>query len=374
MQIRYPLMAGAIVLAGLGYASAQYFPGLIGGGTVIGNTGTSNAVPGPTTAPVLGIPGTSTGQIGFAGATSGTVTVKSVPVAGSYNFNLPATAGTAGQPLISGGGVAAAQTYGTLGVSGGGTNCAAASGTCLDNITGFAANGVINRTGAGTYTQLTDPQLTTHIQPVTSTLSGAAPASGGGTTNFLRADGTWTSPTNPLLNTLTATSSASLIDTTSFTSSYSSYIILFESLVPAVQDFLQIQVSTDSGATWKNTSYISNAAVTFSSGTFSTSTSPNDPNASIILTQTNSNSLNATAGYGLSGIVRVFNPSGTTARKFFSGNVSYMCCVTANAADWAHSLVFGFWNGGNTAINGVKLTTGLGGNIASGIMRIYGVQ
>lgn len=41
---------------------------------------------------------------------------------------------------------------GTLPVANGGTNCGAASGTCLDNITGFASTGIISRTGAGTFT------------------------------------------------------------------------------------------------------------------------------------------------------------------------------------------------------------------------------
>jgi hypothetical protein len=36
-------------------------------------------------------------------------------------------------------------------VASGGTNCAAASGTCLDNITGFASTGFLTRTGAGAY-------------------------------------------------------------------------------------------------------------------------------------------------------------------------------------------------------------------------------
>lgn len=39
-----------------------------------------------------------------------------------------------------------------LGIASGGTNCGAASGTCLDNITGFSSTGFIQRTGAGTYT------------------------------------------------------------------------------------------------------------------------------------------------------------------------------------------------------------------------------
>ena len=47
---------------------------------------------------------------------------------------------------------------------------------------------------AGAFGGLTDAQLTGKIIAFTSSLSGAAPASGGGIFNFLRADGTWASP------------------------------------------------------------------------------------------------------------------------------------------------------------------------------------
>jgi hypothetical protein len=40
---------------------------------------------------------------------------------------------------------------GTLVTARGDTNCSVASGTYLDNITGFSSTGVINRTGAGAY-------------------------------------------------------------------------------------------------------------------------------------------------------------------------------------------------------------------------------
>jgi len=79
------------------------------------------------------------------------VTVQSPTTVVAYNFNLPTTAGSTGQPLVSGGGGATAMSFGTLGIGGGGTNCTGASGTCLDNITGFSSTGYINRTGAGTY-------------------------------------------------------------------------------------------------------------------------------------------------------------------------------------------------------------------------------
>lgn len=61
------------------------------------------------------------------------------------------TPGTTGQAWVSNG-AGADPAYQLLGIAGGGTNCAAASGTCLDNITGFASTGYMKRTGAGTYT------------------------------------------------------------------------------------------------------------------------------------------------------------------------------------------------------------------------------
>lgn len=48
--------------------------------------------------------------------------------------------------------------------------------------------------GAGSVEELTTTQATSLINPFSSTLKGAAPASGGGTTNYLRADGTWAAP------------------------------------------------------------------------------------------------------------------------------------------------------------------------------------
>ncbi len=53
-----------------------------------------------------------------------------------------------------------------LAVASGGTNCSAATGTCLDNITGFASTGMLGRTGAGQYAQRT---VTGTANEITST-------------------------------------------------------------------------------------------------------------------------------------------------------------------------------------------------------------
>jgi hypothetical protein len=61
-----------------------------------------------------------------------------------------------------------------LPVSKGGTNCTAASGTCLDNITGFSTTGVMSRTGAGTYAFVTStPILIVYTTPGANTWTKA---------------------------------------------------------------------------------------------------------------------------------------------------------------------------------------------------------
>ena len=52
---------------------------------------------------------------------------------------------------------------GTLGTANGGTNCSTASGACLDNITGFSSNGILNRTGAGAYSFLATGTATNQV-------------------------------------------------------------------------------------------------------------------------------------------------------------------------------------------------------------------
>lgn len=90
-----------------------------------GNVGIGTAAPGSLLTvngtAALGIAGTTTGILNVNGSTSGTISVQPQAAAGTYNFNLPTSAGTSGQPLLSGGGAASAMTFGTLGVAAGGT-------------------------------------------------------------------------------------------------------------------------------------------------------------------------------------------------------------------------------------------------------------
>jgi hypothetical protein len=169
---------GGCIVTSAGPASSMWISGLVisgnhcthqgGGGTnitidgaqnvnIVGNTfgnvsGGSTAVSiGATTANVRTVSnvcqsGTTCPRNMFLngldlyGSTSGAVSINPQAAAGTFNFNLPTAAGTAGQPLLSGGGGAAAQTYGTLGVAAGGTGQTTLS---ADNILYGAGTGGI---------------------------------------------------------------------------------------------------------------------------------------------------------------------------------------------------------------------------------------
>ena len=65
----------------------------------------------------IGSVGGTNGVLSFDGLTSGTITIQPQATAGTYNFNLPTTAGSAGQVLTSQGGGSAAMTWTSLGSS-----------------------------------------------------------------------------------------------------------------------------------------------------------------------------------------------------------------------------------------------------------------
>lgn len=104
-----------------------------------------------------------------------------VPASGGGTSNFLRADGTWATPAASGAYTASG------GITLTGTNFAlatVANNTVLGNVSG----------GVAVPLALNDIALTALIQPFSSTLSGAAPASGGGTVNFLRADGAWAVP------------------------------------------------------------------------------------------------------------------------------------------------------------------------------------
>lgn len=77
-------------------------------------------------------------------------------------------------------------------------------------------SGRVEFNNAGVLGEYTAAQLTAQINVFSSSLSGAAPSSGGGTTNFLRADGSWAVPPGTGTGTVTTTGSPANGELTQF--------------------------------------------------------------------------------------------------------------------------------------------------------------
>lgn len=109
--------------------------------------------------------------------------------------------------------------------------------------------------GTGVPTDLTQTQLTALVNTFTSGLSGAVPASGGGTTNFLRADGSFAAPGGGGVTSIGVQAAAS--GTTVTFSSIPAWDILafaFAALshngTGGANQALQIETSTNNGGAW----------------------------------------------------------------------------------------------------------------------------
>jgi hypothetical protein len=130
-------------------------------------------------------------------------------IAGTKTFSTAIAGSVTGNAATA----TALQTTRTFAISGGGITAAAQNfngaanvsmSASVDNghitlarLANLAANSIIgnNTGGAATPVALTAAQATAMLDNFTASLKGLVPASGGGTANYLRADGTWAAPT-----------------------------------------------------------------------------------------------------------------------------------------------------------------------------------
>jgi hypothetical protein len=113
-----------------------------------------------------------------------------------------ATTGQAAWAAPTGGGGISDGDKGDITVSGSGATWTIDNGVVtLAKMANIATASFIGRVTASTGVPeaLTGTQATTLLDVFTTSLKGLAPASGGGTTNFLRADGSWAAPTTVTL-------------------------------------------------------------------------------------------------------------------------------------------------------------------------------
>lgn len=207
-------------------------------------------------------------------------------------------------------------------------------------------------TGSGT--------LTVSLVNQNANLVFAGPSSGGAAAPTFRSLAATDLPagTTVLLNTLTASSSAFLADTTSFASPYTSFEIVFVNIVPASNsgsERLYMVLSKNNGSTWISTNY--SFFITANNGSVSSNNATGQ--SEISLTPPN-----ITTPEGMSGHMWLDNPGSTTQRKFFNWIIASFSQTTTGS---------GNYTGDTDAINGIKFFFGSTGHeIASGTIKIYG--
>lgn len=164
-----------------------------------------------------------------------------------------------------------------------------------------------------------------------------------------------------LLDSQTASTSATLDFTTGIDDTYDVYLFELVNITPASDGVeLNLRISQDSGSTWKASANNYEWRQDMTSGSSSTSATE---------IQIGENLGNA-AAESYCGTVRLYNPSNTTKHKLFAG----MSTHWNNAGTTLLELqaCAGSYNADTAAINGVQFLMS-SGNIASGTIYLYGV-
>lgn len=161
-----------------------------------------------------------------------------------------------------------------------------------------------------------------------------------------------------LLNTLTASSSTTLSDTTSLTATYNNYRIVFENILPVTNN-VTVEFQIHSAGSFLATGYLGQCSI------FRGATTYIQPTTFIALTNT---SELTNTGQGFSGEIHVATPSNAAIGKVWWGNGGYIL----SGPTMTSSIFSGTWNGGTGAVDGFQLLMS-SGNIASGVIRIYGI-
>jgi hypothetical protein len=186
----FHLVGNALITGNLTQTGNVTVTGTISGTTVSGGVVSGTAVIGST----VSAPG-----ILVTGSSSGTITVQGQASDGTYNFNLPTTAGSSGQFMASGGGTTAAMTWVTPNqITGTATNDAASAG----NIGEFVAAQVVSGSAVGLTTATAANVTSISLTAGDWEVCGSVFTVNGGSTVMTQFRGGWsttsaTLPTSP---------------------------------------------------------------------------------------------------------------------------------------------------------------------------------
>lgn len=130
----------------------------------------------------------------------------------------------------------------------------------LANMAQATIKGRASGAGTGDPTDLTGTQATAILDAFTAALKGLVPASGGGTTTFLRADGTFAAPSGITAGTAQATTSGTAFDFTGLPAGVKRITVMFNAVSLSGTDHILVQLGDAGGI--ETTGYVSTGSQT----------------------------------------------------------------------------------------------------------------
>lgn len=172
-------------------------------------------------------------------------------------------------------------------------------------------------------------------------------------------------PSHVLLSTTTVSGAASLTITADIDSTYDEYELHISNLQVATDGVLvRLQVSTDGGSNYESTSYLS---TTFTWNTADGTDLDQDTAGIQLVSSAGNQTMDNSTSYAWRGLIR-FWPNGSSSRKNFNVDGSYQ----SNGNGFVIVKGGGVWNGGNTAINAIRLIASSGNITATA--RLVGIK
>lgn len=235
----------------------------------------------------------------------------------------------------------------------------AGSGSVATDTIWDAAGDLAVGTGADTAAKLSAGSTSGHV--LTSNGAGAAPS--------WQAVGAGSSGALVLLEQHTASASATLDFTTCISATYDEYLIELVNLVPATSDVaLRMRMGTGGGPTYDTgANYGWGIFIWRAAGTAVTGGETGQSFIGLNYGAGGTLGINTSTNYGLSGHVRLFSPGDTTLYKEVEGEVHYLDAEPFRIG----ATITGSYQS-STAVTAFQFYMS-SGNIASGIIRVYGI-
>jgi len=181
-------------------------------------------------------------------------------------------------------------------------------------------------------------------------------------------------PGTVLLNTMNPNNVSSSNDVSSLTfANYVSYEIVFSNIVPVTNNSVFQMTIATSGSNFVSGGYISSVTIDGGGQGANQVTTDSYTTAFLLSGLRSTSTVGNSTAYGITGSLRIFNPSSPNFRKMINGASCFLNDTVSQTSSLCIAQFGGYFDGNSNAITGVNFAFN-SGNIATGVIKIYGIK